>query len=71
MSGGNALAAGQVGVANAINGGINNATGYYMLNQMNGGGLFGGSGSAATTGGAGVTGPGLTATPGMVSGFGN
>jgi hypothetical protein len=71
MSGGNALAAGQVGMANAINGGINNATGYYMLNNMSGGKLFGTGSGAVDTTGAGVTGPGLTATPGMVNGFGS
>jgi hypothetical protein len=69
MSQGNALAAGQVGLANAINGGIGNATGYYMLNNMSGGKLFGtGSGTVDTTG---ATGPGLTASPGMVNGFGS
>lgn len=34
MGAGNAQAAGQVGVANALTGGLNNAGGYYMLNQM-------------------------------------
>lgn len=34
MGAGNAQAAGQVGVANALTGGLNNASGYYMLNQM-------------------------------------
>lgn len=31
---GNAAAAGQVGVANAISGGLNNAAGYYQLNNL-------------------------------------
>ena len=40
-SGANALAAGQVGQANALTGAINNGMGYYMLNNMTGGDLFG------------------------------
>lgn len=36
MSGGNALAAGQVGSANAYNTGLNNIGSYYMLNRMTG-----------------------------------
>lgn len=34
MGAGNALAAGQVGVGNAISGGINNAMGWYQLNNL-------------------------------------
>lgn len=34
MGAGNAAAAGRIGSANAISGGINNAAGYYYLNQM-------------------------------------
>ena len=42
---GNAQAAGQIGSANAINGGLNNAMGYYQLsNMMNGGNNWMGSG---------------------------
>jgi hypothetical protein len=46
MSQGNALAAGQVGQANAISGGLNSAAGYYYLNNMgkaNTGGTFTGN----------------------------
>lgn len=39
VAAGNASAAGMIGSANAISGGINNMTGYYMMNNMlNGGG---------------------------------
>lgn len=40
-SGANAAAAGTIGQANAITSGINNGMGYYMLNNMTGGNLFG------------------------------
>lgn len=43
-SGAAARAAGQIGSANAFTGGINNGMGYYMLNNMTGGNLFGGGG---------------------------
>jgi len=46
-SGAAAQAAGTVGQANALSGGINTGMGYYMLNNMTGGKLFGtGSGSS-------------------------
>lgn len=40
-SGAAARAAGQVGSANALSGAINNGMGYYMLNNMTGGNMFG------------------------------
>jgi hypothetical protein len=40
-SGAAAQAAGRVGQANALTGSINNGMGYYMLNNMTGGNLFG------------------------------
>jgi hypothetical protein len=46
-SGAAASAAGTVGAANAITGGINNGLGYYMMNNLSNGKLFGtGSGSS-------------------------
>jgi len=47
---GNALAAGQIGQANAISGGINNALGYYQMNQLMGKmGTNNGGGSSGST----------------------
>jgi hypothetical protein len=46
---GAANAAGQVGVANAITGGIGNLSGYYALNNMTNGSIFGNSGGGGTT----------------------
>jgi hypothetical protein len=45
---GNAQAAGTIGSANAITGGINNGMGYYMMNNLSGGNLFGGGGNGYT-----------------------
>jgi hypothetical protein len=39
---GNAAAAGTIGMGNAMSGGINNAMGYYMMNNLAGSNLFGG-----------------------------
>jgi hypothetical protein len=44
---GNAQAAGTIGTANAVGGGINNGLGYLMMNNMTGGQLFGGTGANA------------------------
>ncbi|MCP3709724.1 hypothetical protein M3I54_22535 [Paraburkholderia sp. CNPSo 3274] len=44
QSAGNAQAAGTIGTANAISGGLNNGMGYLMLNGMSNGNLFGSSG---------------------------
>jgi hypothetical protein len=40
-SGAAARAAGQIGSANALSGAVNNGMGYYMLNNMTGGNMFG------------------------------
>lgn len=54
MSGASAQAAGQVGVANALTGSLNSGTGYYMMNNLTNGKLFGsGSTSSAAAGTAG------------------
>jgi len=44
---GNAQAAGTMGTANAITGGLNNAMGYYMMNNLAGGNPFGGAANAS------------------------
>lgn len=44
---GNARAAGTMGMSNAITNGFNNGMGYYMLNNLAGGNMFGGSSSAS------------------------
>ncbi|MFJ1471171.1 hypothetical protein [Massilia orientalis] len=49
-SGAAAQAAGTVGQANALSGGINTGMGYYMLNNMTGGKLFGQPGATAGVG---------------------
>jgi hypothetical protein len=43
---GNAAAAGTVGTANAVSGGLNNGMGYLMLNGLTNGNLFAGAGGA-------------------------
>lgn len=43
---GAANAAGTIGTANAITGGLSNLGGYYALNNMTGGSIFGGGGSS-------------------------
>lgn len=47
---GNAQAAGTMGMANAITGGINNGMGYYMLNNLTGGNLFGSAANSSALG---------------------
>lgn len=47
---GNAQAAGTIGTANAISNGLNNGMGYYMMNNLTGGNLFGNSASAGVPG---------------------
>lgn len=46
---GNAQAAGQIGTANAITGGLTNAAGYYSLSNLLGGSNAGGTGSGITS----------------------
>lgn len=41
---GNAAAAGTIGAANAVSGAVNTGSGYYALNNLTGGSLFGNSG---------------------------
>ncbi|TAM08294.1 MAG: DNA transfer protein p32 [Paraburkholderia sp.] len=43
---GNAQAAGIMGMGNAVTGAVNNGMGYYMLNNLSGGNLFGGGAAA-------------------------
>ena len=53
---GNAQAAGRMGVANALGGGLNNAASWYYLNNLMGGGSGGGNAAGGVTAPAGTWG---------------
>jgi len=59
---GNAQAAGMMGIGNALSGGLNSGMGYYMLNNLSGGNLFGTQADAGISGWAPSTG-GLNIAP--------